>query len=90
LTTSASLLPHGSESRLHITVKDSGEGIAPDNLKRLFAHGFTTRNGGHGFGLHSSALAAVEMGGTLDARSDGAGHGAVFSLVLPFAGTPGS
>ncbi|KTC44270.1 histidine kinase, partial [Pseudomonas sp. ABAC61] len=48
---------------LRISVKDQGEGIAPENLTRIFVHGFTTRKEGHGFGLHSCALAAVEMNG---------------------------
>ena len=68
---------------LRIGVEDDGEGIAPENLSRLFAHGFTTRKNGHGFGLHSCALAAKEMNGTLTARSDGPGKGAVFTLELP-------
>jgi signal transduction histidine kinase len=87
LTVSASLESSGADSRLCIAVQDSGEGITAENLQRLFAHGFTTRKEGHGFGLHSSALAALEMGGTLDARSEGAGRGAVFSLVVPYAGS---
>jgi methyl-accepting chemotaxis protein len=69
--------------RLRICVEDDGVGIAPENLSRLFTHGFTTRKNGHGFGLHSCALAAKEMGGTLTARSDGPGKGAVFTLELP-------
>jgi two-component system NtrC family sensor kinase len=69
--------------RLRIRVEDDGEGIAPENLTRLFAHGFTTRKTGHGFGLHSCALAAKEMGGTLTAASDGPGKGATFTLELP-------
>jgi signal transduction histidine kinase len=68
---------------LRIRVEDDGEGIAPENLTRLFAHGFTTRKTGHGFGLHSCALAAKEMGGTLTAASDGPGKGATFTLELP-------
>jgi two-component system, NtrC family, sensor kinase len=68
---------------LRICVEDNGEGIAPENLPRLFAHGFTTRKNGHGFGLHSCVLAAKEMGGTLTAHSDGPGKGAVFTLALP-------
>jgi signal transduction histidine kinase len=68
---------------LRICVEDDGEGIAPENLSRLFAHGFTTRKNGHGFGLHSCALAAKEMNGTLTARSEGPGKGAVFTLELP-------
>ena len=68
---------------LQVVVADNGEGIAAENLTRIFAHGFTTRKDGHGFGLHSCALAAREMGGTLAAHSDGPGRGAVFTLELP-------
>ncbi len=66
-----------------IEVEDNGVGIERDNLTRMFSHGFTTRKEGHGFGLHSAALAAKEMGGTLSARSDGPGAGAKFTLRLP-------
>jgi len=52
-------------------------------LTRIFNHGFTTRKDGHGFGLHSGALAAKEMGGSLAVQSDGAGLGATFTLDLP-------
>jgi two-component system NtrC family sensor kinase len=69
--------------RLRISVEDNGEGIAPENLVRLFVHGFTTRKDGHGFGLHSSALAAKQMDGTITAASDGPGRGAAFTLELP-------
>ncbi len=69
--------------RLRISVEDDGEGISPENLPQLFAHGFTTRPNGHGFGLHSCALAVKEMMGTLTAFSEGLGHGAVFTLELP-------
>jgi signal transduction histidine kinase len=68
---------------LRIEVSDEGVGIASENLTRVFHHGFTTKRGGHGFGLHSSANAAVEMGGRLSARSDGPGLGATFVLELP-------
>lgn len=74
---------HRPGPRLTISVEDDGEGIAPENLARIFAHGFTTRKNGHGFGLHSSALAAKEMHGTLTAHSDGVGKGAAFRLELP-------
>jgi signal transduction histidine kinase len=68
---------------LEISVKDDGEGIAPENMTRIFAHGFTTRKEGHGFGLHSCALAAIEMNGHLTAHSDGPGQGALFTLQIP-------
>jgi PAS domain S-box-containing protein len=70
-------------SSVRVCVKDEGEGIPQENLTRIFAHGFTTRKAGHGFGLHSCALAAKQMGGTLTAHSDGPGQGATFTLQLP-------
>lgn len=71
------------ETQLCLSVKDRGEGISPENLARIFNHGFTTRKDGHGFGLHSCALAAVEMNGRLHVHSDGPGQGALFTLELP-------
>ncbi|MFC5453517.1 sensor histidine kinase [Prosthecobacter fluviatilis] len=71
------------EGMLEISVMDNGVGISPENLKRIFSHGFTTKKMGHGFGLHSGALAARELGGTLKAHSDGVGRGATFTLTLP-------
>jgi signal transduction histidine kinase len=72
-------VPNGAR----IAVIDNGVGIAPDVMERLFSHGFTTRKSGHGFGLHSAALAAGELGGSLTASSDGQGRGATFQLTLP-------
>jgi len=73
-----------SDSAL-ISVIDTGVGIPKENLNRIFNHGFTTRPDGHGFGLHSSALAAKELGGSLHAESAGPGQGATFTLTLPLA-----
>ena len=70
---------------VEVVVKDNGIGIEQTSLTRIFAHGFTTKTGGHGFGLHSGALAAKEMGGSLQARSDGPGTGATLTLELPIA-----
>jgi two-component system NtrC family sensor kinase len=69
--------------RIRFQVVDNGIGIASENLNRIFQHGFTTRKSGHGFGLHSGALAARELGGNLSAHSDGHLTGATFSLELP-------
>ena len=68
---------------MKIAVIDNGVGIAQESLTRIFNHGFTTKKGGHGFGLHSGALAAKEMGGALVAQSEGPGKGATFTLELP-------
>jgi sensor histidine kinase regulating citrate/malate metabolism len=51
----------------------------------IFHHGFTTKRGGHGFGLHASACAALELGGSLRVHSDGLGRGARFTLEIPLA-----
>jgi signal transduction histidine kinase len=71
--------------RIRVSVADNGVGIAPENISRIFNQGFTTRKNGHGFGLHSGALAAKEVGGALSAQSDGPGRGATFTLELPLA-----
>jgi PAS domain S-box-containing protein len=74
-----------SSSAVLISVIDTGVGIPRENLDRIFSYGFTTRAEGHGFGLHSAALAARELGGTLQAESPGPGMGATFTLTLPLA-----
>lgn len=69
--------------RVRFEVSDTGTGISPDQLTRIFTQGFTTKAHGHGFGLHASANLAKEMGGTLSVQSDGVGLGATFSIDLP-------
>jgi PAS domain S-box-containing protein len=76
-----------NERYVQIVVSDNGIGISPENLTRIFAHGFTTREGGHGFGLHSGAIAARSMGGAITVASAGIGQGATFTLELPIAST---
>ena len=69
-------IKHGGslgDRKIVIEVIDNGVGIAKENLTRIFSHGFTTKKQGHGFGLHSSANVAKEMGGSLTASSDGPG-----------------
>jgi PAS domain S-box-containing protein len=72
-----------SERRLRIEVADNGAGISPEHLPRLFSQGFTTKEAGHGFGLHISALAAQELQGSLTGVSPGKGQGATFTIELP-------
>ncbi|MBN2593075.1 MAG: HAMP domain-containing protein [Sedimentisphaerales bacterium] len=75
--------PH-NENTVRIEVSDNGIGIPEENLTRIFRHGFTTKTNGNGFGLHSSALVAKEMDGSISFHSDGPGQGAIFTLELPF------
>jgi signal transduction histidine kinase len=73
------------DERALIRVTDTGCGIAPENLKAIFNYGFTTKQDGKGFGLHSSALAVSSMGGSIRAQSDGPGQGVTFEVELPLA-----
>ncbi|WP_257460461.1 sensor histidine kinase [Archangium lipolyticum] len=77
-------LEKAADDRFRIVIHDNGMGIAPEMLTRIFQYGFTTREEGHGFGLHSSALAAQELGGSLSVHSEGIGRGATFTLEVPF------
>jgi PAS domain S-box-containing protein len=72
-----------TDAGVEIAVTDNGVGIRAEHLGRIFTHGFTTKKEGHGFGLHSAALIARELGGALRVESDGPGHGASFTLALP-------
>jgi signal transduction histidine kinase len=78
-------LSGNAENTVFFIIEDDGIGIATENLTQVFQYGFTTRKEGHGFGLHSGALAARELGGSLVAHSPGVGQGAVFTLTLPIS-----
>jgi PAS domain S-box-containing protein len=70
--------------KIRIEISDTGCGIDKKNLINIFSYGFTTKKEGHGFGLHTSAILAREMGGQLIANSEGVGKGATFTLILSF------
>jgi signal transduction histidine kinase len=78
---------HATETSVVVAVADTGVGIPPESFAKIFQRGFTTKSGGHGFGLHASANAARELGGRLAAASDGPGRGATFTLELPIRRT---
>jgi len=78
--------PDARTARLEVA--DNGVGIPHENLTKVFNHGFTTKKGGHGFGLHVSANAATEMGAKLSARSEGTGRGATFVLDIAMEEEP--
>ncbi|HEY6098314.1 MAG TPA: ATP-binding protein [Anaeromyxobacter sp.] len=68
------------------TVSDTGSGIAPGDLARVFEPYFTTKEGGTGLGLAIAHRIAEEHGGRLEASSP-PGEGATFTLLLPAAAT---
>ncbi len=77
------LLPADRTGSVRFEVTDTGCGIKAENLPRLFAQGFTTRKAGHGLGLHSASISAKNLGGVIQAWSEGVGRGATFVLDLP-------
>jgi signal transduction histidine kinase len=82
LTILAECMPE-DDSSVVLTIRDTGIGIAPEHLSRMFIRGFTTKHDGNGIGLHSSKVSVDRMGGLLRVSSDGIGTGATFTLVLP-------
>ncbi|MBK7404505.1 MAG: HAMP domain-containing protein [Phycisphaerales bacterium] len=76
------------DDAVRIEVADSGCGFDPDATEELFRAGFTSKPHGEGLGLHYCALSARQLGGSLEARSDGPGAGAVFTLTLPLRPGP--
>lgn len=69
---------------LSIVFTDNGVGIPEENLVKIFSFGFTSKEGGHGFGLHASSCLAHEMHGALQVNSAGVGQGACFTITLPY------
>src|SRR4030095_11560586 len=65
-----------------IEVKDSGPGIPPAHLQKIFIPFFTTKAKGHGVGLALSHRVITEHGGALTAENTSQG-GAVFTVRLP-------
>jgi len=82
LVVRAKLIP-GPPDSVCLEVQDSGVGIVPEDLIKIFGQGYSAKNGGRGMSLHSGALIAKNIGGALRAHSEGLGHGATFSLDLP-------
>ncbi|CAM2009115.1 GAF domain-containing sensor histidine kinase [Acanthopleuribacter pedis] len=76
-------LEENDEGEVLVHVRDEGIGIEPDHLAKMFTHGFTTKESGHGFGLHFCANAMEEMRGRISVHSDGPHCGTTFTLVFP-------
>jgi signal transduction histidine kinase len=71
------------EASVILTIQDSGIGIAPEHVSKMFTRGFTTKKDGNGIGLYSSILTIQNMGGSMHVHSNGVGKGAMFSLTFP-------
>lgn len=71
------------KNHIRIEISDNGIGIAPKNQAKVFNYGFTTKKSGHGFGMHTAALAINAMGGQISIYSAGIDHGATVTIELP-------
>ena len=68
--------------QVRLIVTDSGPGITPTNLGRIFEPHFTTKQQGHGFGLSTSYRIITNHQGRIVAESP-PGQGARFTVTLP-------
>lgn len=73
----------GPDNMAILKIRDTGCGISPENLSKMFTYGFTTKKDGHGFGLNSCLKYMKEMGGDLKVSSKGVGKGTTFTLFVP-------
>ncbi len=69
--------------KVYLRISDNGSGVHKKHINKIFTQGFTTKESGHGFGLHSSANYISEMGGNISVESDGEGMGTTFIITLP-------
>lgn len=69
---------------VHIQIRDNGQGLDKEELKRIFGQGYSTKGRGFsGLGLHWCANTATALKGRLWAESPGPGQGATFHLRIP-------
>jgi signal transduction histidine kinase len=71
-----------SSGRVKISVRDTGAGIAPENLTHVFDTFFTTKKNGTGLGLAICRRVAEEHHGSIEVRSE-TGRGSTFDITLP-------
>jgi signal transduction histidine kinase len=72
----------GPPDCLTLVVRDTGIGFDPKEREQFFKFGYTTKDRGSGFGLHSCANYLIAHNGAIEAHSDGRGKGAEFVVRL--------
>nr|WP_243435948.1 ATP-binding protein [Acanthopleuribacter pedis] len=73
---------HNEDGKMWLSVRDTGVGITEEQMRKLFAHGYTTKKTGHGFGLHYCRDVMASMGGDIRVESAGHQQGACFTLYF--------
>lgn len=74
----------GQSDQIGITIADTGRGISPEHLSKVFDPYFTTKSSGTGLGLAMAYNITEAMGGSIKVKSD-PGKGTVFSIMIPFS-----
>ncbi|MBI3899803.1 MAG: HAMP domain-containing histidine kinase [Gammaproteobacteria bacterium] len=74
-----------ADDRFVLRVVDNGCGIEQHQVANLFSFGYSTKQGGHGYGLHWVANFVQSLNGTIAAYSDGNGSGMEIRIELPVA-----
>jgi len=72
-----------TDSQVEISFSDTGPGITPENMGKLFQPLFSTKARGIGFGLAITKMIVERHGGTIGVESE-PGKGATFTIKLPF------
>jgi two-component system, NtrC family, sensor kinase len=74
----------GEKDLVHIIIKDNGQGIGKEDLKRIFNRGVSTKTPkASGIGLHWCSNALASIGAAIYAESDGPGQGSSFHIKFP-------
>ncbi|PWT71005.1 MAG: hypothetical protein C5B46_08915 [Proteobacteria bacterium] len=73
-----------SDRSVHVWVRDTGQGIAPELAKQIFNPYFTTKPGGTGLGLSGAQKILLGLGGNISFQSE-PGKGTQFDIYLPKA-----
>lgn len=79
----ADMTPRG-DTFAEINIEDTGCGIAPENMERIFDPFFSTKDSGTGLGLAIAHRVAQSHGGDIEVKST-VGRGTVFTVILPLA-----
>jgi len=77
------------QASVAIQIEDTGSGIRPENLSRVFHPFYSTDNGGHGLGLPIAKRMVEAAGGSIGVDSR-PGKGSCFEIILPLSREPGT
>jgi signal transduction histidine kinase len=81
--TTTEIKQNDESGKIHVGIKDTGTGLSPEVLPKLFSRFVSTDSGGTGLGLFVSKNIIESHGGTIEAQNNLNGKGATFSFIIP-------